>query len=120
MQDKNVGFNQQDQEKFSVDAYSFVDVLQAVQKGVQQGYVLDVETNENYPQQWGTRYLLTMVRPKTEEVKKVTGATEMTLKIDASAVQEVVDKAVAEVKEMVEKVEQQDTKGKPGRKPKQG
>ena len=105
------------EEKFSVDAYSFVDALQAVQKGVQQGYVLDVETNENYPQQWGTRYLLTMVRPKTEEVKKV---AEMTLKIDASAVQEVVDKAVAEVKEMVEKVEQQDTKGKPGRKPKQG
>ena len=100
------------EEKFSVDAYSFVDVLQAVQKGVQQGYVIDVETNENYPQQWGTRYLLTMVRPKTEEVKK---ATEMTLKIDASAVQEVVDKAVAEVKEMVEKVEQQDTKGKRGR-----
>lgn len=108
------------EEKFSVDAYSFVDVLQAVQKGVQQGYVLDVETNENYPQQWGTRYLLTMVRPKTEEAKKVGEMTEMTLKIDASAVQEVVDKAVAEVKEMVEKVEQQDTKGKPGRKPKQG
>ena len=103
------------EEKFSVDAYSFVDVLQAVQKGVQQGYVIDVETNENYPQQWGTRYLLTMVRPKTEEVKKV---TEMTLKIDASAVQEVVDKAVAEVKEMVEKVEQQEQqeiKGKRGR-----
>ncbi len=106
------------QEKLSVDAYSFVDVLQAVQKGVQQGYVLDVETNENYPQQWGTRYLLTMVRPKTEEVKKATEMTEMTLKIDASAVQEVVDKAVAEVKEMVEQVEQQDQqeiKGKRGR-----
>ena len=103
------------EEKFSVDAYSFVDVLQAVQKGVQQGYIIDVETNENYPQQWGTRYLLTMVRPKTEEVKKV---VEMTLKIDASAVQEVVDKAVAEVKGMVEKVEQQDQqeiKGKRGR-----
>jgi len=119
MQDENVVFNQQDQEKLSVDAYSFVDVLQAVQEGVQQGYVIDVETNENYPQQWGTRYLLTMVRHKTEEVKKV---QEMTVKIDASAVQEVVDKAVAEVKEMVEKVEQveQGTKGKPGRKTKQG
>ena len=103
------------EEKCSVDAYSFVDVLQAVQKGVQQGYIIDVETNENYPQQWGTRYLLTMVRPKTEEVKKV---ADMTVKIDASAVQEVVDKAVAEVKEMVEKVEkveQQGTKGKRGR-----
>ncbi|MCZ2397799.1 MAG: hypothetical protein LC100_14795 [Chitinophagales bacterium] len=111
------------QEKFSVDAYSFVDVLQAVQKGVQQGYVIDVETNENYPQQWGTRYVLTMVRPKTEEVKTDTSKAEMTLKIDASAVQDVVDKAVAEVKEMVEQVEQkeqQETKGKPGRKPKQG
>ncbi len=88
----------QQQEKFPVDAYSFAEALQQVQKGVQEGYVLDLESNEHYPQQWGTRFLLTMVRQEKEVVKK----DVLTLKIDASEVQEVVDKALTEVKEALE------------------
>lgn len=106
---------QQDEKKFSVDAYSFVDALLGVQQGVQQGFVLDVETNEHFPQQWGTRYLLTMVRPTVAEDQRKPLFADLIAEHEGLA-EEIKAMDMIDVNDLVK----QDTKGKPGRKPKQG
>lgn len=44
-----------------IQEYSLIDFLQEVQKYVIDGYRIDFETNEGYPQQLGTIYLAQLV-----------------------------------------------------------
>jgi len=44
-----------------IQEYSLIDFLQEVQKYIIDGYRIDFETNEGYPQQLGTIYLAQLV-----------------------------------------------------------
>lgn len=57
-----------------IDAYSIAEFLVEVQKAFQDGYVLDLDSNENYPQAVGVRYFVGMVQPEGQTIKVV--ATE--------------------------------------------
>ena len=54
-----------------IDAYSLVELLEQVQENIQAGYVIDLSTNENYPQIIGHHYTLGMVKDKTDGVTEV-------------------------------------------------
>ena len=45
-----------------IDAYSLVELLEAVQENILQGYSIDTSTNENYPQIIGHHYTLGMIK----------------------------------------------------------
>lgn len=53
-----------------VHTYSLIEALQSLQEAVLDGYILDVETNSGYPQQFGTHYILTFVRPTAKKEPK--------------------------------------------------
>jgi hypothetical protein len=44
-----------------IQEYSLIDFLQEVQKYVIDGYRIDFETNEGYPQQYGSVYIAQMI-----------------------------------------------------------
>ena len=94
-----------------VHCYDPVAFVIAVEQGVKDGFSLDLVTPEHYPQQIGWQFICMMVKDVEQEVKKPQKAQEevLTIKIDASEVQAVVDKAVEEVKTLVEA--QQTTEG---------
>ena len=50
-----------------IDAYSLVELLEQVQENIQAGYVIDLSTNENYPQIIGHHYTLGMVKMEVED-----------------------------------------------------
>lgn len=39
-----------------IEAYSIAEFVQQVQQAIREGYELDLNTNENYPQQFGTLF----------------------------------------------------------------
>lgn len=45
-------------DRYQVTAYSWLDTLEAVAKATTNGYILLKETNEDYPQQYGTVYIM--------------------------------------------------------------
>jgi len=45
-----------------VQAYSLAEALQQAQTGVQQGYTIDLESNEGYPQQFGSMITFTLLK----------------------------------------------------------
>ena len=51
-----------------IDAYSLVELLEQVQENIQLGYLIDLSTNENYPQIIGHHYTLGMVYSKSTVV----------------------------------------------------
>lgn len=55
------------QEQITIDAYSLVDLLVEVQKYVQEGYVVEMTENSTFPQQYATRFVVTIVLASTEE-----------------------------------------------------
>lgn len=79
-----------------IQEYSLIDFLQEVQKYVIDGYRIDFETNQGYPQQLGTIYLAQLV-PHVKLAEEL-----------------IVDKEPVET-EVVTEVQ---TPSKPGRKPK--
>ena len=91
-----------------VHCYDPVAFVIAVEQGVKDGFSLDLVTPEHYPQQIGFQFICTMVKDAEKEVKKPQKEV-LTIKIDASEVKAVVDKAVEEVKTLVEA--QQTTEG---------
>ena len=91
-----------------VHCYDPVAFVIAVEQGVKDGFSLDLVTPEHYPQQIGFQFICTMVKDAEKEVK-MPQKEVLTIKIDASEVQAVVDKAVEEVKTLVEA--QQTTEG---------
>lgn len=84
-----------------VHCYDPVAFVIAVEQGVKDGFNLDLVTPGHYPQQIGFQFICTMVKGTEQEVKKPQEEV-LTIKVDASEVQAVVDKAVEEVKTLVE------------------
>ena len=91
-----------------VHCYDPVAFVIAVEQGVKDGFSLDLVTPEHYPQQIGFQFICTMVKDVEKEVKNPQKEV-LTIKVDASEVQAVVDKAVEEVKTLVEAHEAQQT-----------
>ncbi len=91
-----------------VHCYDPVAFVIAVEQGVKDGFSLDLVTPEHYPVVLGYQYICTMVKDAQQEVKNPQKEV-LTIKVDASEVQAVVDKAVEEVKTLVEAHEAQQT-----------
>ena len=91
-----------------VHCYDPVAFVIAVEQGVKDGFSLDLVTPAHYPVVLGCQYICTMVKDEQQEVKN-SQKEVLTVKIDASEVQAVVDKAVEEVKTLVEAHEAQQT-----------
>ena len=64
--------------KKSIQAYSLAEALKAAQDGALEGYSVDLESNEGYPQQFGSMIVFSLV--KNESVAKITSdeTTEVT------------------------------------------
>ena len=64
--------------KKSIQAYSLAEALKAAQDGALEGYSVDLESNEGYPQQFGSMIVFSLV--KNESVAEVTSeeTTEVT------------------------------------------
>lgn len=45
-----------------IEAYSIAEFVQQVQQAIREGYELDLDTNENYPQQFGTLFTCGVVK----------------------------------------------------------
>lgn len=45
-----------------IEAYSIAEFVQQVQQAIREGYELDLNTNENYPQQFGTLFTCGVVK----------------------------------------------------------
>jgi len=56
--------------KKSIQAYSLAEALKAAQDGALEGYSVDLESNEGYPQQFGSMIVFSLV--KTEGVAEDT------------------------------------------------
>ena len=84
-----------------VHCYDPVAFVIAVEQGVKDGFSLDLVTPEHYPVVLGYQYICTMVKDGQQEIKSPQKEV-LTIKVDASEVQAVVDKAVEEVKTLVE------------------
>ena len=91
-----------------VHCYDPVAFVIAVEQCVKDGFSLDLVTPAHYPVVLGYQYICTMVKDTEQEVKKPQKEV-LTIKVDASEVQAVVDKAVEEVKTLVEAHEAQQT-----------
>lgn len=52
-----------------IQEYSLIDFLQEVQKYVIDGYRIDFETNEGYPQTYGSVYICQMIPVKETVVE---------------------------------------------------
>ena len=91
-----------------VHCYDPVAFVIAVEQGVKDGFSLDLVTPEHYPVVLGYQYICTMVKNVEQEVKNPQKVQEEAV-ADASEVQAVVDKAVEEVKTLVEAHEAQQT-----------
>ena len=48
--------------KKSVQAYSLAEALKAAQDGALEGYSVDLESNEGYPQQFGSMIVFSLVK----------------------------------------------------------
>ena len=91
-----------------VHCYDPVAFVIAVEQGVKDGFSLDLVTPAHYPVVLGYQYICTMVKGTEQEIKSPQKEV-LTIKVDASEVQAVVDKAVEEVKTLVEAHEAQQT-----------
>lgn len=63
--------------------YSLIDFLQEVQKYVIDGYRIDFETNQGYPQQLGTIYLAQLV-PASSLDEKDTSQKEIVIETEVA------------------------------------
>ena len=54
-----------------VQAYSLAEALQKAQTGVQQGYTIDLESNEGYPQQFGSMITFTLLKATVGAIREV-------------------------------------------------
>ena len=61
--------------KKSVQAYSLAEALKAAQDGALEGYSVDLESNEGYPQQFGSMIVFSLV--KGTVVQEATNVVEV-------------------------------------------
>lgn len=52
-----------------IQEYNLVDLLQSVVRLTKEGYELDIESNEGYPKQFGTRFVLQMQKDPEDTTK---------------------------------------------------
>lgn len=67
-----------------IEEYEFGAFLQAFQDAILQGYVLDLDTNDHYPQKFGTMMEVTLVSTNFQPVDE---NTEVTQEVDESTTQ---------------------------------
>lgn len=60
-----------------IEEYEFGAFLQAFQDAVLQGYVLDLDSNEHYPQKWGSMMEVTLVSTNFQPVDEKVNAEEV-------------------------------------------
>lgn len=69
-----------------IEEYEFGAFLQAFQDAVLNGYVLDLETNDHYPNKFGSMMEVTLVstnfQPVDEKVEEVQEVEENTTQVD--------------------------------------
>lgn len=64
--------------KKSVQAYSLAEALKAAQDGALEGYSVDLESNEGYPQQFGSMIVFSLVKYDCVAEEAATVAQETT------------------------------------------
>jgi hypothetical protein len=72
------------QAQVSIQAHNLISFLEQFQEQVQAGYVMDLESNERYPQQIGVLYTATLVLASSEQQEdtKIGDDTDETVKSD--------------------------------------
>lgn len=93
-----------------IEEYEFGAFLQAFQDAILEGYVLDLDSSEHYPQKFGTMMEVTLVSTNFQpaEAEVVEDISEVTQEVDKNTTQ--VDEKV-NTEEVVEEV--QPTEEKP-------
>jgi len=63
-------------EIIKVQAYSLAEALQQAQDGIIMGYTIDLESNEGYPQQFGSMITFTLVKTTEEPFPGLGGVVQ--------------------------------------------
>lgn len=71
----------------SIEAWSLVEFLPEVIKAHDEGYVLDMDKNTGYPQQFGSMITVTMF-PKLVQDLSLSTESEQTLAVDKAVVED--------------------------------
>lgn len=77
-----------------VEEYSLAAWLAEVETVIKQGYTFDFESNDTFPQAFGSMYTVVMV-PAKEQSRSV-----LTVQVDTTEVRALIDEKIAEVKAM--------------------
>lgn len=78
-----------------VHCYDVVSFVIEIEKGVKDGFSLDLKNNEHYPQQIGYQYITTMV-------KEIPCELTLKLEVGTTEVQKIITDALEEVKSLQE------------------
>lgn len=76
--------------KTKIEQHSLWEFLKDVQEAIQKGYVLDLDTNENFPQSYGSYYSVTLVKDQAD-------VQESQIVVDANEAITEVEKAIASI-----------------------
>lgn len=55
---------------YQIHAYDLVSFVEQFQHAVQEGYVIDLKTIDNYPQMIGTQFVMNLVKPNDSKTEK--------------------------------------------------
>jgi len=87
-----------------IESYGLYDFCKDIQEALNEGYVFDFDTNENFPTAYGTMLTCGLVRPVEAEVKTAEGSDAQTEQTE-EVVQNEVQKEVTETAEVTEVAE---------------
>ena len=89
-----------------IESYGLYDFCQDVQAALQEGYVFDFDTNENFPTAYGTMLTCGLIKSagKKVETEETVAQTEQVAESDAS--NEQTEEVVQEVEQVTTEVEQ--------------
>jgi hypothetical protein len=73
--------------KIKIEQHSLWEFLKDVQEVTLKGYVLDLETNENFPQSYGSYYSVTLVQNTEDKEVPVVASLEQALAVAVVEVQ---------------------------------
>jgi len=92
-------------EEYSLDAW-----LSEVETVIKQGYTFDFNSNETFPQAFGSMYTVLMVPSKDKPQSATTSA--LTVQVDTTEVRALIDEKISEVKAMQEAIPKVDGRKK--------
>lgn len=91
-----------------IESYGLYDFCQDVQAALQEGYVFDFDTNENFPTAYGTMLTCGLIKSagKKVETEETVAQTEQTEEVvqEVEQVTTEVEQVVTEVEEVVTEV----------------